>query len=240
LVNPETGQRFELYEEEVRFLRAGFTPLPDGSLPHAELVFACPKKSGKSTLAALALLYVIVCLGGPHAEAFALANDFEQASSRVFQTAARIVQASPLLSASATVTSNRITFRSTGATVTALASDYAGAAGGQPSISIFDELWGYVSERSRRLWDEMIPVPTRKPSVRLTVSYAGFSCESDLLESLYKRGLEGERIAPDLYAQRGLLMYWTHDAHAPWQTSEWLEQTRAQLRPNQFRRMIQN
>jgi phage terminase large subunit-like protein len=44
-----------------------------------------------------------------------------------------------------------------GSTITAIASDYAGAAGAHPVISVFDELWGYTSERSRRLWDEMIP-----------------------------------------------------------------------------------
>ena len=58
--------------------------------------------------------------------------------------------------------------------------DYAGAAGASPSIVVFDELWGYVSERSRRLWDELVPVPTRQVSVRLTVTYAGFEGESEV------------------------------------------------------------
>jgi hypothetical protein len=99
----------------------------------------------------------------------------------------------------AKITANQILFPSTGATITALASDYASAAGANPTITVFDELWAYTSERSRRLWDEMVPVPTRKISVRLTVTYAGFEGESELLEDLYKRGLTGEEIAPDLY-----------------------------------------
>jgi len=37
-----------------------------------------------------------------------------------------------------------------------------------------------------------------------------------------------------------MLMYWTHECIAPWQTHEWLEQMRQQLRPNQFARMIEN
>ena len=45
----------------------------------------------------------------------------------------------------------------------------------------------------------MVPVPTRKISIRLTVTYAGFEGESKLLEDLYRRGLAGEQIAPDLY-----------------------------------------
>jgi hypothetical protein len=144
------------------------------------------------------------------------------------------------LRAAAKVTANRIEFPSTGSTITAIASDYAGAAGANPSITIFDELWGYTSERARRLWDEMVPVPTRKVSARLTVTYAGFEGESELLESLYKRGLAGKEIAPSLYTQPGLLMFWSHETVAPWQTPEWIEQMRAQLRSNAFLRMIEN
>jgi len=129
-----------------------------------------------------------------------LANDFDQAQGRVFQAILRIIEASPLLRGSMlNITASKIQFTSTGATITAIASDYAGAAGSNPTISVFDELWAYTSERSMRLWDEMVPVPTRKISVRLTVTYAGFTGESKLLEDLYKRGIQGEQIAPDLY-----------------------------------------
>jgi phage terminase large subunit-like protein len=65
----------------------------------------------------------------------------------------------------AKITNNVITFPSTGATITALASDYASAAGANPTITVFDELWAYTSERAQRLWDEMVPVPTREISI---------------------------------------------------------------------------
>lgn len=240
LINPETGRAFQLYPQQERFLREAFTPREDGTLPYPEIVYSTGKKGGKSTFAAMVTIYVIVALGGPYAEAYCVANDFEQAQGRVYQAIVRIIEASPLLRSSAKITANRITFRSTGASITALASDYAGAAGANPTITIFDELWGYTSERSQRLWDEMIPVPTRKVSVRLTVTYAGFVAESDLLEGLYRRGLQGEEIAPSLYRQFGLLMLWSHDPVAPWQTPEWIEQMRSQLRPNAYLRMIEN
>jgi hypothetical protein len=87
----------------------------------------------------------------------------------------------------------------------------------------------------------MIPVPTRKVSIRLTTTYAGFSNESTLLENLYKRGLAGEEIAPALYRQDGLLMFWSHEPVAPWQDQRWLEQMRAQSsRESAFRRLIRN
>jgi phage terminase large subunit-like protein len=106
--------------------------------------------------------------GGSTAESYALANDLEQAQGRVFAAIRRIVEASPLLRREAKIALNKITFPATGATITAISSDYAGAAGANPTISCFGELWGYTSERSARLWDEMIPVPTRKISCRLT------------------------------------------------------------------------
>jgi hypothetical protein len=87
----------------------------------------------------------------------------------------------------------------------------------------------------------MVPPPTRKVAARLTVTYAGFSDESELLEGLCKRGMSGKKIGTDLRATNdGLLAYITHDLRAPWQTEAWREQMRASLRPNQFLRMIEN
>lgn len=37
-----------------------------------------------------------------------------------------------------------------------------------------------------------------------------------------------------------MLMYWTHSSPAPWQTPEWREQMRQQLRPNAYLRLIEN
>jgi hypothetical protein len=107
-------------------------------------------------------------------------------------------------------------------------------------ISVFDELWGYTSERSRRLWDEQIPPPTRKIACRLTVSFAGFSGESVLLEELYKRGMAEPEVAPNLHAGDGILCFWSHDPVAPWQDENWLAETRRSLRPNGYLRLIEN
>jgi hypothetical protein len=63
LCDPETGKPFELYEEEERFLREALTLGPDGRLKYPEAVFSAPKKSGKTALAAMIVLYVVICLG---------------------------------------------------------------------------------------------------------------------------------------------------------------------------------
>lgn len=195
LRNPETGEPFVLFPAEVAFLREALIPGPDGRLRYPELLFGAIKKSGKTMIAAWCVLFVVLALGGRYAEGYCVANDLEQAQSRVFEAIVRLIETNPALKAETVITSTKITFPKTGATITALASDYAGAAGANPTIVCFDELWAYTSERSIRLWDEMVPVPTRKISVRLTVTYAGFEGESKLLESQYKRGLAGEVIA---------------------------------------------
>ena len=59
--------------------------------------------------------------------------------------------------------------------------------------------------------DEAVPSPTRKVSAQLTVTYAGFEGERELLESLHKRGLQGDQIAPTVCRQPGMLMFWSHD-----------------------------
>lgn len=218
LVDPETGKPFQLLDAERSFLAHAFETGADGRLKYPEQIFAAPKKSGKTGFAALHMLTTTLLFGGRHAEAYCAANDLEQATSRVFESSRRIVEASPRLRREAKVIADRITFTGTGATIIPLASDYASAAGGHPTISCFDELWAYTSERSRRLWDEMIPVPTRKTSLRLVVTYGGFTGESELLHDLYKRGLAQPEIAPNLHAGDGLLMAWHNEPIAPWQT----------------------
>ncbi len=240
LIDPETGKPFVLYAAQERFLREALTLNQHGRLPYNELIYSCPKKSGKSTTASLAMIYVIVVLAGPYGEGIVLANDEQQATDRIFTSAARIIQASPLLAASAKVTAGRIEFSSTGSTIVAISSDYASAAGSNPNFIVADEIWGFTTERSNRLLDEVIPSPARKVSARLIVSYSGFTGEGNLLENLYRRGLQGEQIAPALYKQAGLLMFWSHDPVAPWQTAEWVEDMKRQLRPTAFARLILN
>src|SRR5256885_731789 len=92
-----------------------------------------------------------------------------------------------------------------------------------------EEMWGYTSERSHRLWAELVPPPTRKIACRVTVTMPASRGESELLEELYRRGLSQPLIAPDLHAGDGLLMFWTHDPIAPWQTPAWIAQMRSTM-----------
>jgi phage terminase large subunit-like protein len=241
LFNPETGKPFVLLDAEREFLKHAFKLDENGRLIYTEQVYGAPKKSGKTGFAGLHTLTTILLFGGRLAEGYALANDEEQAASRVFAAIRNIVQASPLLKREAKITQDKITFPNFyNATICTLASNYATAAGANPTISCFDELWAYTSERSYRLWDEMVPSPARAISARLTTTYAGFSGDSVLLETLYKRGLALPQVGPDLYAGNGMLMFWSHTPVAYWQTQGWLDEMRRSLRPNQYLRMIEN
>ena len=238
LINPETNKPFILLEAERAFLTYAFAIGPDGRLLYPEQVYACPKKSGKTTFAAIYVLTIILLYGGAYPEAICAANDYEQSVGRVFAAIRRIIECSPLLRDEVKITTDKITIGD--AVIIAIPSDYASAAGSNQVVSVFDELWAYVSERSRRLFDELVPPPTRRIACRLTVTYAGFEGESILLEELYRRGLRQPQVAPDLYAGDGILMFWSHKPIASWQTDSWIAEMRRSLRPNQFLRMIEN
>jgi hypothetical protein len=240
LRDPETGKPFKLLDAERRFLAHAFQLGSDGRLLYPEQVYSCPKKSGKTTFAAIHALTTTLLFGGRYPEATICANDYDQARGRVFEMIKRIVECSPLLNADANITQARIEFPDLKATIQAIGADYAGAAGGNPCISVFDELWAYITERSHRLWDELVPPPTRKIACRLTVTYAGFAGESTVLETLYQRGLQQPLVGPDLRAGDGILMFWSHAPIAPWQTEAWLAGMRRSLRPNAYLRMIEN
>jgi phage terminase large subunit-like protein len=238
LIDPETKMPFVLLEAERLFLRHAFTTDADGRLLYPEQIFSCPKKSGKTTFAGIYVITMVLLFGGSYPEAICAANDQEQSAGRVFAAIRRITECSPLLFTEAKINSVKITIA--GATITAIPSNYATAAGSNPVVAVFDELWAYSSERLRRLYDELVPPPTRKIACRLIVTYAGFDGESNLLQELYQRGLAQEEIAPNLYAGDGILMFWSHDPIAPWQTEAWLVDMRRSLRPPQFLRMIEN
>jgi hypothetical protein len=108
LHNPETGKPFVLLDAEREFLKYAFALDEHGRLLYPEQLYGAPKKSGKTGFAALHMLTTILLFGGRLAEGYALANDEEQAASRVFAAIRNIVQASPLLKREAKITADKI------------------------------------------------------------------------------------------------------------------------------------
>jgi phage terminase large subunit-like protein len=241
LIDPETSRPFILYAEQRTYLKHAFERTPDGHMRYTELVFSAGKKSGKSTLAALIIIYVAVVLAGVGGEINLASNDFEQSRDRIFKMVSLILQASPLLKDTFEITASKITFRSTNTIILALANEYRSFAGSNPTLNCYDELAYYTSEDSRRMFEEGIPSPARKISFRLSVSTAGFEGEPSPLRDLYDRAMEhGQEIAPDLRRHENLLCFWTNKMLAPWQREQWIGDQRRGLRPAQFARLIQN
>jgi phage terminase large subunit-like protein len=240
LRNPKTGRPFELLDAQRQFFAHCWRTGADGRLLYPEQCIGMIKKTGKTGTAAMHVLTTTLVFGGRYAEGYVVANDLEQAQGRVFSAIRQISESSPLLRREAEITQSRITFPQTGAVIQAIGSDYASAAGAHPVISSFDELWGYTSERSRRLFDELVPVPTQPISCRLTTTHAGYENESVLLEEMCKRGRALPEIAPGLHAGDHLLFFWSHEPLASWQTESWLAEMRQITRPIQYLRQFEN
>ena len=153
LFDPESGLPFVLLPAERDFLTWAFKTGPDGKLLYPELVYSCPKKSGKTTLAAIFAITLVVLHGSRSSEAILASNDYEQSRSRVFEQIKCIIAASPLLNREASSTQSKITLAN--ASFIPIPSDFASAAGFiNQTIAVFDELWAFSSERARRLFDE--------------------------------------------------------------------------------------
>jgi phage terminase large subunit-like protein len=246
----ELGHPFSLSDHQREILRLAFAFDRQGKLPWDTIIYSCVKKSGKTTLnGALTLAWGFI-EEAPN-EILVLANDLEQSLARVFKTMEGIIKHNLQLSREAEVQTKTI-FLANGTTITAISGDYAGAAGSNHGWLSYDELWAYTSESSRRLWEELTPVPTRKNSIRFITTYAGFEGESELLMDLYKQVVstdehpegQGERIHPDLpiYANREarIFAYWDHEPRMPWQSPAYYQSQKKVLRPGTYLRLHQN
>jgi len=239
----EKGQPWRLAPYQRKVLELAFKRKPNGALVYRQIVISDVKKSGKTFLSAcLALWWSFIT---PNSEVIISANDREQAISRVFKTMCDLIEKNPALEQECEVYSNSISMNN-GTTILAISSDYKGAAGSRHSLAVFDELWGAEGEAARRLFDELTPPPSEFSSWQLITSYAGFSGESNLLEEIYKRGVQGKRIDENLEAYKAddLFMYWSHSGRQPWlmgkEGEEYYQSQQRILRPNQFQRLHRN
>lgn len=246
----EDHQPLRLEPHQRAILEEAFGFDADGQLKYKTIVYSAIKKSGKTAINALVCLWWAHCLDQNPDEIICAANDLEQSSSRVFDAAKGFIERNPALKAEADITRNLIRL-SNGTTLKAIPSDYAGEAGANQGLASFDELWGFMSERSRRLYEELTPVPTRKNSIRFISTYAGWEGESLLLEELYHKIFDKQgNVKPGVnrplgddfpvYTVGDLFVYWDHFPRMPWQTPEYYESQRADLRLNTFLRLHRN
>lgn len=256
---PETGDTIRLTPHQTSILEYALDP-NHSFIYGGTIIFSTVKKSGKTAISSLVGRYIAETWGTSN-EIFYCANDMEQSRGRGYQKLLDSVELDPsYMKKTATngwkVIERAATFEPNRSIVKALSGDYRGEAGSNPTATFFSELWAYTSEASRRLYDELTPVPTRERSLRYVETYAGFSDESDLLIELYELGLKGRRLThddidwpfddqPPIYVNEAarLFMYWDDGPIArrmTWQTPEYYQTQAATLRPQAFDRLHNN
>lgn len=259
---PETDRPIALLPHQVSILNYVFDP----NNPYqygGTIIYSTIKKSGKTAVAAMVGRWIAETWGRSN-EVYAVANDQEQARGRIYQKIIDSIQMQAKNEAFEAKTLNigwkiierQAEYTNNGSIVRALSSDYRGEAGSNPTATLWTELWGYTSEASRRLWEELTPVPTRRRSVRYVETYAGYEDESDLLISLYNLGLEGRQLTHDdidwpfsdrppiwINERANVFMYWDTGPAArrmPWQDDAYYAKQEATLRPAAFERLHNN
>jgi phage terminase large subunit-like protein len=259
---PETSAPMRLEPHQISLLQYIFGPHSTIPFEPVNIIYSSIKKSGKTAIAG-AVARWIAETWGPYQEVFCIANDMEQARGRVYAAAQESIELMPgydrirrVLPGKWKVIERQLFHTPSSSVIKAISSDYKGEAGSNPTCTLWSELWGYSSEASRRLYDELTPVPTRKRSIRYIETYAGFEGESDLLIHQYKLGMSGHRLThddidwpfpdqPPIYINERarLVMYWDEGIVArrmPWQTQAYYDEEAVTLRPEAFERLHMN
>jgi phage terminase large subunit-like protein len=242
------GAYLKLFPHQRRILGYALTPREDGTFPHTRVLYSEIKKSGKTTLeAAIACWYAEEAEAGT--EIYVVANDDDQ--SKQLALADIKYHMKHEHPKDVWMTKGNIEFEN-GTFIQSVARDYASASGKRHALTLWDELHGYKSENTRRLWSEMTPIPTIPGSLQVVVTYAGFEGESELLWDMYLRGvgpeehkdgqgkpLEGFEDLP-VWVNGDLFTFWSHEPRMPWQTEEYYESERQNSRPADYLRLHEN
>lgn len=259
-----SGRLLVLHDVQRRILKHLFTLNDKGRFPYETIIYSTIKKEGKTTLAGAVGAWFAACIEPPNL-VLTLANDQEQSAGRIFGAITPTLNGLGI-SVPTAVSSKPEVRLPNGTVVQAIANNYAGAAGANYGLTLWSELWAYTTERSRRLYEELIPVPTKNISIRWVETYVGFEDESELLLHEFLRiftdtsesGLQpNARPVPELIdiqsdgkptcyhiPEEGLFYYHNHTPRMPWNVGEKGEDYRAKqkaaLRPAQYTRLHEN
>ena len=233
-----------------REILAHLFPAGPDRLPYGRIVWSCPKKSAKSTLAAALHLWFALFVDVP-GEQYVLANDLEGGRNRVFRYLVRMVEQNPILRRNldwwATADTVRLANRST---IRAIPADVRGEAGGNQSFATVDEPWGILHLNHVRLATEFSPVPTRPNSTIFYTGYQGWA-GSAWWHALIDTGLAGEPVPELAHLENGdgqpacwrngrLFVYYDHVPRMAWHTPDYLAEQRRVLPEEEYRRVWEN
>lgn len=253
-----------LQDWQTRLLKFIFPNEARGRFPYSTIYWSQPKKSGKTTFASAVAAWFADQIEAPN-EVLLLANNQEQSAGRIYGNALPTLKRLGCHVPTAATSKPEVRLPN-GTRFVAIANNFAGAAGGNYGATFWSELWTFTKERERRLWEELVPVPTRRNSIRWLETYAGFEDESELLLSLFLRiftdtteqtptekarpvpGLEDIQTEgrPACYhiPEEGLFAFIDHEYRQPWQQGEafeaFLQAQAADLRETTFIRLWRN
>lgn len=191
------------------------------------------KKSGKSTLGAMISSWFLF-EGENFSEIYLAARDKDQANWIVFSKLVKAIEMNPQMLIRCKIGKDSIELPHKRSILRCLPTDVS-AAGLNPNLVVFDELWSYEYESMTRFFEEMTTVPTRKYPLILIVTYAGYD-EDSLLYELYQKGLKnkGKQKDPTYF------FYWSYKNLMKWQSKAYLKQQRGRLRKNTYLRLHEN
>lgn len=204
-----------------------------GLRQHNLAVVSMPKKNGKSCLAAMVTLFFMF-QDEPFGEIILTANSKDQTSWIVFDKLKKSILMNPYIFKEVEVGDEVLKVKKTGTVVRIIAPNYKTAAGANPTLVVFDELWAFELDAARKFWDELVTVPTRKQPLCLVVSYAGYD-EDSLLYELWQKGQRKDK-------PKNYFFYWIHENKASWITKRYLEEQRNRpgMKANTYLRLHEN
>lgn len=236
----------ELHAYQKAVLREAYRVDEHGKFIYDVVVWSDIKKSAKSSIAGMVMLHR--ALETPYGSFKVVANDLEQANSRVFYYIQRALELNKALGAHAKQRNYKITLDNH-ALIQAIPVDPKGEAGGNDDLIEWTELHAADSKAALSMWSEMTLSPTKHGySQRWIDTYAGHSGEAPILEQLYQRGVvEGQQLhldgAPDdleVFANGKLLVLWNTKPRLDWQTDEYYASEATTLTDTEFNRMHRN
>lgn len=168
----------------------------DGKRKVLRAIFSCPRKQGKTELAAACILLFLI---GPEAELngeiYSAANDRDQAAI-VFNACVRFIEASPTLQKYLTIVESRKTIfvsrtdtKAKGSKFKALSSDAKTKHGLNPSFVVVDEL---AQAKSRELFDTLATSQGGRSQPLLMVISTQSDDPNHVLSQMIDDGLKGE------------------------------------------------
>lgn len=242
---PETRKVIKLERwQKDWILTPVFYDLHEGKRKYNILLMGLPKKNGKSAFGAGIALYTLFA-GEPYGEIIIAANAKDQASMIIYTKVRRAVSLNYNLKRSTLILKQVLEGKTTGTTIRCVAHQYETAAGLNPNLTVFDELWAFGD---RRFFDELTLVPTRPDPLIVIVTYAGYE-QKGLLWDLYSDGMAGPPVVdtgdPEVIVRRGkkdpgMFMFWSYKNLASWIMPSYLEGQRRRLPPEVFARLHEN